>query len=318
MLRYFHAIRQGSSFRTNSRILTGLILATACLSLGPGPRMSELEPAVRAILKDYQDAGAEVAVAYRDLATGEELFFSADVPFHAASTMKVPVMMEAFRQDEAGTLSLDDTITLKNEFASLVDGSKFALDPKDDSELTLYKHLGETRTLRALVRPMITESSNLATNLLVEKVSAAKTTEFMNALGAGGVKVLRGVEDSKAYAKGMNNEVTARGLLTLLSKLAERKVVSARASDEMLAILRDQKFKEGIPSGVPAGVVVAHKTGSFTGTYHDAGIVEPAPAPPGRKPFVLVVLTRKIPDEAKAHALVQRVARAAYEHALSR
>lgn len=288
-----------------------LISFTAFLLLAPGPKTRELEPALREILKD--EPKAEVAIAYRDLANGEELFIEADVPFHAASTMKVPVMMEVFRQAEAGKLALDEPITLRNEFASIVDGSPYSLKPEDDSELNLYKHLGEKRTIRELVRPMIVESSNLATNLLVDKVSAARTTEFMNALGARGVKVLRGVEDSKAYAKGMNNEVTARGLLTLLTKLADRQVVSAKASDAMLAILRDQKFREGIPSGVPAGVVVAHKTGWFTGTYHDVGIVEPA----NRKPFVLVVLTRKIPDEAKAHALVQRVARAAFEHAQS-
>ena len=292
----------------------GCFLATTLLVLAPAqarPDSEPLEKSLRAILKD--EPNAEVAIAYRDLASGEDVLINADVPFHAASTMKIPVMMEVFRQAEAGKLSLDESITLKNEFASLVDGSPYALKPEDDSELTLYNRLGEKRSILELVRPMIVESSNLATNLLVDRVSAAKTTEFMKALGARGVKVLRGVEDSKAYAKGMNNEVTARGLLTLLAKLAERQVVSTRASDAMIAILRDQKFREGIPSGVPAGVVVAHKTGWFTGTYHDVGIVEPA----GRKPFVLVVLTRKIPDEARAHALVQRVARAAFEHARS-
>jgi beta-lactamase class A len=292
----------------------GLLLAATLLVLAPATARTDAEPlekSLRAILKD--EPRAEVAIAYRDLASGEELFIEADVSFHAASTMKVPVMMEVFHQAEAGKLALEESITLKNEFASIVDGSAYALKPEDDSELTLYKHLGEKRTILELVRPMIVESSNLATNLLVDRVSAAKTTEFVNMLGARGVKVLRGVEDSKAYARGMNNEVTARGLLTLLTKLAERQVVSTRASDTMLAILRDQKFREGIPSGVPAGVVVAHKTGWFPGTYHDVGIVEPA----GRKPFVLVVLTRKIPDEVKAHALVQRIARAAFEHAQS-
>jgi beta-lactamase class A len=307
---------QTSSFRIcGSRQLWCLTLFLGVfLTLVPAQARPESEPfekSLRAILKE--EPNAEVAIAYRDLASGEELFMDADVPFHAASTMKIPVMMEVFRQAEAGKLSLDESITLRNEFASIVDGSAYSLKPEDDSELTLYKHLGEKRTIRDLVRPMIVESSNLATNLLVDRVSAAKTTEFMNTLGASGVKVLRGVEDSKAYPRGMNNEVTARGLLTLLAKLAERQVVSPRASDAMLAILRDQKFREGIPSGMPAGVVVAHKTGWFPGTYHDVGIVEPT----GRKPFVLVVLTRKIPDEARAHTLVQRVARAAFEHAKS-
>ena len=81
----------------------------------------------------------------------------------------------------------------------------------------------------------------------------------------------------------------------------------------MLAILRGQKFNEGIPAGLPAGagVKVAHKTGSFGGVYHDAAIVEP----PRDKPFVLVVLTRGIQDEARSHQLVAEIARAVYRHA---
>jgi beta-lactamase class A len=126
--------------------------------------------------------------------------------------------------------------------------------------------------------------------------------------------VLRGVEDDKAYAKGLNNEATARGLMTILRRLAERRVVSAKASEEMLEVLRAQKFNEGIPAGLPAGVPVAHKTGSFSGVYHDSAIVEP----PGRKPFVLVVLTRGIKEEKRAHALVAKVSRAAYGHAVGR
>src|SRR5204863_6518049 len=139
------------------------------------------------------------------------------------------------------------------------------LDPKDDSELTLYKRGGEEVTVRELVRLMITESSNLATNLLVDRVTPARASEFMRRLGTGEVVVLRGVEDKPAYARGLNNRTTARGLMLILRRLAERDVVSRGASDAMLGVLRAQKFKEGIPAGLPAGVSVAHKTGSFTG-----------------------------------------------------
>jgi beta-lactamase class A len=123
--------------------------------------------------------------------------------------------------------------------------------------------------------------------------------------------VLRGVEDGRAYARGMNNTTTARGLMVILGRLAEREVVSRKASEEMIAILRAQKFAEGIPAGLPAGVAVAHKTGSFAGVYHDAAIVEP----PRGKPFVLVVLTRGIREEPRAHKLVAEIARAVYRHA---
>jgi beta-lactamase class A len=297
--------------------LAGLLLASAVgRLLGDEPKpprpAEDLERSIRAILRDAGDA--DIAVAFRDLKTGQEVLIRADRRFHAASTMKVPVMMEVFRQAEAGSLALDDKITLRNEFVSIADGSRYTLDPADDSETALYRHVGEERTVGDLVRLMITESSNLATNLLVERVTAAKVSALMRDLGAGEVRVLRGVEDNRAYARGLNNEVTARGLLTILRRLAERRVVSSRASDRMLEVLRGQKFNEGIPAGLPEGVAVAHKTGWFAGVYHDAAVVEPR----GRAPYVLVVLTRGIEGAPRAHALVARVSRAAYEHALGR
>ncbi len=86
---------------------------------------------------------AIVEVAFRDLETGETCLIRADEPIHPASTMKVPVMLEVYRQASEGKLSLDDRIAIKTSFTSIVDGSPFTLDPKDDSELTLYKRVGE-------------------------------------------------------------------------------------------------------------------------------------------------------------------------------
>jgi beta-lactamase class A len=269
-----------------------------------------LGEAVRRLIRD---TGGDVAVAYHDLATGAELLVQADATFHAASTMKVPVLMELYRQVEEKTLSLDDRMAVKTEFTSIVDGTPFTLKVEDDSETGMYRRLGERMTVRELARLMITESSNVATNLLVERVTAARTSELMVRLGSKDIHVLRGVEDGKAYARGMNNTTTARGLMVILTRLAAREVVSKDASEEMIAILRDQKFAEGIPAGVPAGagVKVAHKTGWFTGVYHDAAIVEP----PRGKPFVLVVLTRGIKELKDAHKLVADITRAVYRDA---
>jgi beta-lactamase class A len=289
------------------------LVLLACVSWSGGARDESLQSKIEGLIAPIGDK-VIVEVAFRDLETGEACLIRADEPIHPASTMKVPVMMEVYRQASEGKLSLDDRIAIKNSFASIVDGSPFTLDPKDDSELSLYKRVGEQVTIRELVALMITESSNVATNLLVEKVSPASTTGFMKELGADGLKVLRGVEDGKAYAKGMNNVATARGLMTILARLAEGSAVSKPASDEMLGVLRRQKFNEGIPAGLPKGVTVAHKTGSFQGVYHDAGIVEI----PGRKPFVLVVLTRGIQDEPTAHKLVAEIARVAHEQATRR
>ena len=275
----------------------------------PAPGSEGLQKTVQALILE---AGADdVGVAYHSLATSEELLIHADATFHAASTMKVPVMMEVFRQAAQKTLSLDDRIVVKKEFASIVDGKPFLLQVEDDSETSLYRRQGEQLTIRELMRSMITESSNLATNLLVERVTAARTSEFMSQLGAPSIRVLRGVEDNLAYSRGLNNTLTARGLMQILTRLAERKVVSAKASEEMISILRTQRFAEGIPAGLPAGVSVAHKTGAFGQVYHDAAIVEP----PRGEAFVLVVLTRGIKEPPRAHKLVADITRAVYQHA---
>lgn len=257
-----------------------------------------------------RSSGAEtVAVACYDLATGAELLINPDVSFHAASTMKVPVMMEVFRQAAAGKLSLDQRIPIKNDFLSIVDGSHYSLTPDSDSEQSLYNRVGQTEKVRELVRLMITVSSNLAANLLIERVNAERVMDLMRVHGANNIRVLRGVEDGKAFQKGLNNTTTARDLMIILRAIAERRAISAKASDEMIKIMLDQKFNEGIPAGLPQGARVSHKTGSITRVNHDAAIVYTAAS----KPYVLVVLTRGIEDEKRSHKLIADISRVVYE-----
>jgi beta-lactamase class A len=273
---------------------------------GEGAHGNDLQTRIGELIKA---SGAEtVAVAYFDLATGRELLISPDVSFHAASTMKVPVMMEIYRQAAVGKLSLNGRIPIKNDFVSIVDGSHYSLTPDSDSEQSLYKRVGQTETIRELVRLMITVSSNLATNLLIELVTPERVMDLMREIGARSIRVLRGVEDGKAFDKGLNNTTTARDLMIIMRRIAEPRAVSARASDEMIKVMLDQKFNEGIPAGLPADVPVAHKTGSITRINHDAAIVYP----PGRKPYVLVVLERGIEDEKRAHKLIADISRLIY------
>jgi len=266
-----------------------------------------LEGKVRGLIAT---SGAEtVAVAFQDLQTGRELLINPGVSFHAASTMKVPVMLEIYRQAQFGKLSLDERLPVKNEFKSIADGSTFSVSPADDSEKTLYKKIGGTETVRELLRLMITESSNLATDILIERVTPARVMELMRRMGARDMRVLRGVEDGKAFERGLNNTTTARDLLVLMRAIAEERAVSIIASREMARVLLDQKFNEGIPAGLPPLIPVAHKTGSITKIEHDAGIVFLS----GRKPYVLVVLVRGIAEEARAHKLIADISRAIYE-----
>jgi beta-lactamase class A len=159
------------------------------------------------------------------------------------------------------------------------------------------------------MRLMIIVSSNLATNILIELVTPDRVMDLMSTIGARNIHVLRGVEDGKAFQKGLNNTTTGRDLMIILRRIAERKAVSSKASDEMLKIMLDQKLNEGIPAGLPPEARVSHKTGSITKVNHDAAIVYP----PDRKPYVLVVLTRGLEDENAAHKLIADISRVVYE-----
>ena len=256
--------------------------------------------------------GATAGVAFRDLTRGDTLFIGADERFHAASTMKVPVMIELFRRVDRGQMSLSQRITLKNEFASIVDGTPYSLDAKDDSDSLVYGWIGSPVTVHDLLEHMITRSSNLATNTLISVVGATRANATAHELGAKDIQVLRGVEDDKAYAAGMNNTTTARDLAVLMAAIETGKAASRASTDSMRAVLSRQEFNDEIPAGLPAGTRVAHKTGQITGHLHDAAIVYPA----GHGPYVLVVLTRGIPDEKVARSLIADISRLIYEHTM--
>ncbi|MGI8508725.1 MAG: serine hydrolase [Gemmatimonadaceae bacterium] len=256
--------------------------------------------------------GAFVEVAFVDLGNrADTLYLHADSAVHAASTMKLPVMMRLYHEAETGKLNLDGRIKLVNQFASIVDGSRYALDPKVDGDTAIYATVGDSITVRDLIRHMITRSSNLATNTLIALANPDSVNAMMRAFGATHMRVLRGVEDQKAFDGGLNNMATARDLATLLTVLERGHAAGAAATAEMRGVLLAQEFNEKIPAGLPAGVRVAHKTGDITGIAHDAAIVYP----PGRAPYVLVVLTKGIPDEKVADAMIADISRMAYAHA---
>jgi beta-lactamase class A len=255
------------------------------------------------------DSGAEVAVAFRMLDGSRELLLDADKTFHAASTMKVPVMIELFRQASTGALRLDDPLPIRNEFHSIVDGSVYSLSEGDDSDKEVYAAVGATVTLRRLRELLVTVSSNFAANLLIQKLGVDNVRSTVSRLGAEGMQVLRGVEDTKAFQKGMNNTTTAQGLLILLESLAKGNAVNARADAQMVEILKRQKFRDAIPAGVPAGTPVAHKTGTITRIHHDAAIVY------GPRPYVLVLLVRGIDDKKKSAALMAELSRLIWDAA---
>lgn len=244
---------------------------------------SDLESQIKTELSKCK---GHFAVAIKYLNNNKTILINENDVFHAASTMKTPVMVEVFNQALKGKLNLSDSVLIKNEFKSIVDGSLFSMDISDDSGDNLYGLIGEKVTVYDLVMEMITVSGNLATNLLIELVDAKSVMKTLTNYGIKGVNVLRGVEDGKAFEKGLNNTVTAYGLMCLYEKIALGEIVSESASDSMINILLAQKHKSMIPSKLPEGFRVANKTGSISGVKHDSGIIF---YPDGRKAIVVLL-----------------------------
>lgn len=259
-----------------------------------------------------QTPGAFVEVAYIDLARPDSLFINADSLVHAASTMKLPVMIRLFRESDAGRFPLDKRILVVNRFSSIVGGSPYVQDPAVDSDSAMYGLVGDSVSVRDLIYHMITRSSNLATNTLIALANPDSVNSMMRSLGARHMIVLRGVEDEKAFEKGLNNMATARDLALLLRDIQTGSAATTASSRAMLQILLAQQFNEKIPAGLPPGTRVAHKTGDITAIAHDAAIVYPA----GRAPYILVVLTKGIRRQASADSLIADISRAVYAHAM--
>jgi len=295
-----------------------------------GPVSPQTQAVEKAVDRAYRHARTvTVAVAYLDLASGGKVVRNENRPFHAASTMKVPVMIAAWAAVEQGTLKMDQPIPVRNEFRSIVDGSRYHLTPEDDGDPELYAAVGGTRPLSDLIRHMIVRSSNLATNLLIDQLSAGRVMDVMRQLGAYNLQVLRGVEDEKAFQAGFNNEVNAADLMLLLATLAQSaagpataappdpganepvavRPISNRSAAAMIEVLEAQEFNEKIPAGLPPGTPVAHKTGDITAIHHDAAIV----FPPGESPYVLVVLTAGYTKEEEANRFIADLSRSIWQ-----
>ncbi|HET7436772.1 MAG TPA: serine hydrolase [Thermoanaerobaculia bacterium] len=254
----------------------------------------------RNVLKIKQEHELEnLGISFFDAETTIQWSYNADHYFHAASTMKLAVLLGVFRQVERGELGLDAPVHVRNRFTSIVNQEPFMLDLGRDADPDVYGHLGKTLSVRELSYWMITKSSNLATNLLVDVVGIPTIQLALDELEIDGVRVLRGVEDQRAFEAGLSNEVTANGLLKLLRMIAEYKAYSRESCEEMLNIMLEQQYRSGIPAGLPKAARVAHKTGNISTVHHDAGIVYLE----GRKPYVLVILTQFAAETGRGSAV---------------
>ena len=262
--------------------------------------------------KDLEQLAAQrktraIAVALQDVETGFRFSMHGDRWFHAASTIKVAVLLAVFRAADEGRLRLDDSLHVRNRFISAADGSPFHLSRDSDAMPELYKRIGRVAKISELAEGMIVASSNLATNLLLDYLTVEYARNVLRQAQVDGVELRRGVEDHSAHEAGINNQATASGLLSLLSALRSD-FLSAKSKEQAIRILLDQRFDSMIPAGLPSHAVVAHKTGEISTACHDIGIVYL----PEREPYLAVILTEFDSDGNGRRDTVAAISEAIY------
>ena len=270
----------------------------------PAPDAAALRAKLEAITKGR---GASFGIVFKDLESGARIAINERKVFHAASTMKTPILLELLRRADANELSLEAEVEVKNDFRSLVDGSPFAIELEKVEDGKVAPLLGKRASLRFLATEMIVRSSNLAANILLSKLRPAAVQRFTDALGASTVHVRRCVEDGKAFEKGLNNETDAAGMAALMEAVVATKRLSPKAKGLAWDILSAQMWNEEIPAGLPpdSGASIAHKSGWIGGVRHDAAVVRLAD---GRR-YVLVILADGFPEGPEADQRVIGIGR---------
>ena len=248
-----------------------------------------------------------IAVAVHDLESGLRVSLRGDRWFHAASTIKVAVLLAIFRAADEGRLRLDDSLHVRNRFISAADGSPFRLSPDSDAMPELYQLIGRAAKISTLAEGMIATSSNLATNLLLDFVGVEYARHVLRDAQVDGVELRRGVEDHAAHDKGINNEVTADGLVRLLSAV-RGDFLSNESKEQAIRILLEQRFNSMLPARLPVHAAVAHKTGEISTACHDMGIVYL----PEREPYIAVILTEFDSEGDGRREIVAAISEAIY------
>ncbi len=285
------------------------ILILIGLSLGSCDKKIDYNILEKKIISKFNDETGNFALAFKNLDDGKEILINENEIFHAASTMKTPVMIEFYKQLHQGKLSLEDTLQIKNEFKSIVDGTMYKLSEFDDSDKNTYNKLGQYYSINNLIYEMITISSNFATNILIDYIGANNVTKSMKEIGALNIDILRGVEDIKAFELGLNNTTSAKDLLIIYEKLAKGKIINNESSAIMIDILKDQKYDDIIPKYLPKDIEIANKTGMITGVHHDSGIVF---LKDGRK-YVIVLLSKNMSDMESGTEMMARISELIYK-----
>jgi beta-lactamase class A len=261
-----------------------------------------------------QVGATEIAVAFYDWETSTSWSLRAERWFHAASTIKLAILLALVDAVAKERFEWESQLHVRNRFASRVDAEPYRIARDRDADSVVHAEVGKLMRVRDLAERMIVASSNLATNLLLDLLGVRETREALEKLGLQGIDVVRGVEDHRAHEAGIDNRVTADGLLALLRSLQEGRGIGADGAKQMIDVLSRQELQSatrlGLPESVRGRARVANKPGEISTAAHDAGLV----FLPDRKPFALVVLSEWPQGNGNRQAALGQVVGAVYRH----
>ena len=239
------------------------------------------------ILKELESFPGNAGFYYEDLTTGETAEYNGDMMMNAASVIKVPVMVELFRQIEAGLAKADELVEVRDEDRVPICGV-----------LTLM-HSGMEVTPIDLCWLMITISDNMATNMLIDLLGVDNIQANNERLGLEGVKLSRKLFEKRPEFRGMRNYISGNGIGKLLEMIYKGEVVSKEASKEMIDMMLAQQCTNKIPLLLPGEGRAAHKTGEDGGITHDTGIIF------AKKPFIVCFCNWQLEEGSEGRMNVQ-------------
>jgi beta-lactamase class A len=288
--------------RFRTLIFATLLLALAAPAFAQAPPVNPLAADLKVKLaKQLQQTAAEfdgvMGIAVKDLGTGETFFANADTVFPQASSIKIPILLELFRQAQAGTLKLDERVDLKKSM--MAQGSGVLLRFGDG---------GSAISLRDLAVLMIVLSDNSATNILIDRVGLQNVNENLRRLGLTQTRLQRIMLDIDAQRASRENLSTPREMVMLLEMLDGGKTLDPKNTQAALEILKYPK-NTALRRSLPASVTLASKPGGISGVACESGIVYL----PG-KPYAISVMTTYDKDSDAADNAITEVSRRVYAY----
>lgn len=274
-------------------------LTSVCAQTAPNTAAAKQEVLWQKLESSVHDTDHNLdgvlGVSILDLSSGKKILLHGDDVFPQASSIKIAVLAELYRQAQAGMLKLTDLYTVQ------------ASDLVADSYIMNGLTPGVTRiTLRDLATMMVAVSDNSATNVLIDRVGMGNVNALMDSLGLNHTRLRRKMMDLKAAAEGRENISTPTEMMTLLENLYRSRVLNREMTDDFFKMLSTHK-ESFIPRNLPEGLKIANKPGELEGVRNDSGVVFVE-----NRPYVICVMTTYLRHDRDGEEAITRISAAAY------